>query len=260
MNKFVILGLFVASAMAVPMPDNTGNVDCLEMEDSLFSCLAVKANNALSRAARSSDIQLISGITFVRDTPMERSGKSLKTEIEVLNELPRDASDRTMKLFSMLYDSAVSFLKSHSLKINMPEESVSRALTEGRGKIKKVVLPLIAAAGLKILALVPILFGGLGLLVLKALVVGKIALLIAGILAFQKLFGSGASGASGFGASNFFKNLQPSSSYYDNNAGTQGWASGNGQQQQQGYYKRSFDDGKTAQNLAYSAHVPTETD
>ncbi|XP_063988822.1 uncharacterized protein LOC135168499 isoform X2 [Diachasmimorpha longicaudata] len=257
MNKFVLLGLFVASAMAVPMPDNTGKVDCLEMEDSLFSCLAVKANNALSRAARSSDIQLISGITFVRDTPMERSGKALKTETEVLNELPRDSSDRTMKLLSMLYDSAVSFFKSHSLKINMPEESVSRALIEGRGKIKKVVLPLIAAAGLKILALVPILFGGLGLLVLKALVVGKVALLIAGILAFQKLFGSGASG---FGASNLFKNVQPSSSFYDNNAGAQGWAAGNGQQQQQGYYQRSFDDGKTAQSLAYSAHVPTETD
>lgn len=55
--------------MAVPMPSaNNGNVDCLETDD-LFSCIAVKANNALSRAARSSDIQLISGITFVRDTP-----------------------------------------------------------------------------------------------------------------------------------------------------------------------------------------------
>lgn len=62
---------------------------------------------------------------------MERASKSLKTETEVLNELPREASDRTMKLVTMLYDSAVSFLKSHSLKINVPEESVSRALTEG---------------------------------------------------------------------------------------------------------------------------------
>ncbi|XP_011314437.1 uncharacterized protein Osi14 [Fopius arisanus] len=260
MNKFVILGLFVASAMAVPMPGNTGNLDCLEMEDSVFSCLAVKANNALARAARSSDIQLFSGITFIRDTPMERSGKALKTETEILNELPRESSDRTMKIVSMIYESAVSFLKSHSLKINMPEESMSRALTEGRAKIKKLILPMVAAAGLKIFALMPILFGGLGLLVLKALVVGKIALLIAGILAFQRLFGSGASSVSGLGASNFFKNLQPASGYYDSSAGSQGWSSGAAQQPQQGYYKRSFDDGKTAQHLAYSAQIPTETD
>lgn len=64
---------------------------------------------------------------------MERNGKSLeKSELEIMNELPRDSSDRTIKLFSMLYDSTVSFLKSHSLKVSMPEGSISRALVEGK--------------------------------------------------------------------------------------------------------------------------------
>lgn len=62
---------------------------------------------------------------------MERSAKNLKTELDVMNELPKDTSDRTLKLVSMLFDTAMSFMKSHSLKISLPEEFSSRALTEG---------------------------------------------------------------------------------------------------------------------------------
>lgn len=261
MFKFVIFGMFVAVAVALPTQEvnQAAGLDCLE-EEALFSCLMIKASSALQRAARSSNIELIEGITFVRDTPMERSGKSLKAEneLEMLNELPREASDRTLKLVTMLYEGAVSFLKSHSLKINVPEESISRALVEGRGKIKKIVLPLIAAAGVKIFALVPIFLGGLALLVLKALFVGKIALLIAGILAFQKLFGGSSVGTT---ASNFFsKPGQSAATWIDATAG-QGWSNGGAAQQpQQGYYKRSLDDIKSdAQSLAYSSHVPNST-
>ena len=49
-----------------------------------------------------------------------------------MNELPRDTSDRAIKLATMLFESAISFMKSHSLKLSMPEEgSISRALDEG---------------------------------------------------------------------------------------------------------------------------------
>lgn len=49
-----------------------------------------------------------------------------------MNELPRDMSDRAIKLATMLVESALSFMKSHSLKLSMPEEgSISRALDEG---------------------------------------------------------------------------------------------------------------------------------
>lgn len=65
---------------------------------------------------------------------VERSGKTLKTETDMLNELPREASDRIMKLISMIYESTVSFLKSHSLKINIPDQPLARALSEGKQK------------------------------------------------------------------------------------------------------------------------------
>ncbi|CAL1685960.1 unnamed protein product [Lasius platythorax] len=258
MNKLLALVLLAACVVAGPTnvsPQPSQGLDCLEHDNALFSCIFVKTVSALDRAARSSDIEIADGVTFVRDLPMERNGKSLeKSELEIMNELPRDSSDRTIKLLSMLYDSTVSFLKSHSLKLSMPEGSISRALVEGRGKIKKMVLPLIAAAGLKIFALVPILLGGLGLLALKALFFGKIALLVAGIIAFQKIFG-GSNVASGF----FGKN--PAPVWYDTGAPGNWPAGGSAGLQHQGY--RSFDiaDAKVdAHNLAYSAHAPVAND
>ncbi|KAK9298822.1 hypothetical protein QLX08_007966 [Tetragonisca angustula] len=260
MNKLVILGLVAASAMAVPMPDSSKvqlnrNLDCFEQENELFSCVFVKTVSALDRAARSSDIEIIDGVKFVRETPIERSGKDLKTEVEMMNELPRDTSDRAIKLATMLFESAISFMKSHSLKLSMPEEgSISRALDEGRAKMKKMALPLIAAAGVKLFALIPILLGGLGLLVTKALFVGKIALLLAGVLAFQRLFGGNSAGAANF----FSKNAQPSTGWVD--SANQGWSANVAAGvQPQGYYKRSFDveNGKVdAHSMAYSAQAP----
>ncbi|KOC70938.1 hypothetical protein WH47_04924 [Habropoda laboriosa] len=262
MNKLVILGLLAGSAMAVPMPDNNElqtnrDLDCLEQDNSLFSCVFVKTVSVLDRASRSSDIEILDGVKFVRETPMERSGKDLKTEMDLMNELPRDTSDRAVKLASMLYESAMSFLKSHSLKLSMPEEgSISRALNEGRAKIKKMAMPLIAAAGVKLFALVPLLLGSLGLLVMKALFVGKIALLLAGVLAFQRLFGGGSKSEGP--TSIFSKNVQPASGWFDN--ANQAWPAGAAASgQSQGYYKRSFDIEKEkadAHSMAYSAQAP----
>lgn len=261
MNKLlVILGFLAASATAVPtsVVNNVQlnrDLDCLEQENALFSCISVKTVSMLDRAARSSDIDIVDGVKFVRESPMERNGKDLRTEVDMMNELPRDASDRAIKLMGMMFDSAMSFVKSHSLKLSMPEEgSISRALDQGRAKIKKIALPLIAAAGVKLFALIPIVLGSLGLLVMKALFVGKIALLLAGVLAFQRLFGSGN------GATSFFnKNNQPSTGWVDN-AGGQGWStSGNvaANLQPQGYY-RSFDGHRQtdAHSMAYSAQAP----
>ncbi|EFN64637.1 hypothetical protein EAG_08280 [Camponotus floridanus] len=256
MNKLLALVLLAACVVAEPINVSvqpSQDLDCLQ-HDMLFSCMLVKTISTLDRAARSNDIEIVDGVTFIRDIPMERTGKSLKkSELEILHELPRDNSDKMIKLFSMLYESAVSFLKSHSLKLNMPGESITRTLVEGRAKIKKIVTPLIAAMGIKLFALVPILLGGLGLLALKALFFGKIALLVAGIVAFQKLFG-GSNVASSF----FGKN--PTSIFYDTGA-SGNWPAASSAGAYQGYRSFDIDDAKVdAHNLAYSAHVPDAND
>ncbi|CAB0043808.1 unnamed protein product [Trichogramma brassicae] len=67
MFKYVVFGLLVASAIATPAPSS--GLDCNESDDQL-TCLAVKAAATLERAARSADINLIDGVTLVRDTPV----------------------------------------------------------------------------------------------------------------------------------------------------------------------------------------------
>lgn len=71
MNKLLILGFLVSAAMAVPTSEFLQNseLNCLERENELFSCILVKTATMLDRAARSNDIQLIDGVIFVRDKP-----------------------------------------------------------------------------------------------------------------------------------------------------------------------------------------------
>jgi len=45
------------------------NLNCLEHDDALFSCIFVKTVGTLNKAARSNDIEIADGVTFVRDTP-----------------------------------------------------------------------------------------------------------------------------------------------------------------------------------------------
>lgn len=118
--------------------------------------------------------------------------------------------------------------------------------------MKKMLMPFIIAAAVKLFALMPILLGGLGLLVFKAVVISKIALLFAGVLLFQKLFGAGVSGL-GSAGNLFSKNALPS---WDSQA-PQAWNAG-ASAQPQGYYKRSFNEAAKvdAHSLAYAAQVP----
>ncbi|CAB0043806.1 unnamed protein product [Trichogramma brassicae] len=75
MFKYVVFGLLVASAIATPAPSS--GLDCDHAEDAL-TCLAVKASATLERAARSADINLIDGVTLVRDTPVFSHSPSKK--------------------------------------------------------------------------------------------------------------------------------------------------------------------------------------
>ncbi|CAK1541127.1 unnamed protein product [Leptosia nina] len=65
-----------------------------------------------------------------------------------------------------------------------------RTFDEARGKIKKYA-PLLAGIGVKVIAVVGILFGALTLLVTKALVVAKMALMAATALGLHKMFSEG---------------------------------------------------------------------
>ena len=112
--------------------------------------------------------------------------------------------------------------------------------------MKKMMGPILAGIALKIFAVVPIVVGFLGLVAVKALVIAKIAFVIAAVIAAQKLLsGGGGAGVGGLGGW-----TGGASQGWSSGAGA-GWA-GNG-----GYnYKRSMDE---ANDMAYSAHAPQDS-
>ncbi|KAL7296217.1 hypothetical protein TKK_0010754 [Trichogramma kaykai] len=236
MFKYLVFVLFVASAIATAP---SSDLDCNESAD-MLTCLAVKASSTLERAARSADIEIIDGVTLVRDTPVERTGKALKSESEIMSELPADSTEKAMAVASMIYDNAAKLVESHSLKVDMSEarhlnflDILSHSHIVPSKKLKKMLSPLMSIIGVKVFALAPIVLGKLALLVGKAIFFSKVALLIAGVLLFQKFFGAGSQLAGGFpGAGLFGKNNVA---------------------QQYNYEPAAY-----AQNLAYSAQVPPQ--
>ncbi|CAB0043809.1 unnamed protein product [Trichogramma brassicae] len=250
MFKYVVFGILVASAIATPAPSS--GLDCNESNDQL-TCLAVKAAATLERAARSADIEIIDGVTLVRDTPVERTGKALKSESEIMSELPADTTGKAMAVATMMYDNAANFLQSHSLKVDMSEartiddkifsHSHSHSHLPSK-KHKKLLSPLLSFIALKAFALAPIVLGKLALLVGKAIFFSKVALLITGVLLFQKFFGAGSQIA--FPGGLFGKNnVAPQYNYEPATYAQAGAFTG---------YQRSLD----AQNLAYSAQAPAQ--
>ncbi|CAB0043815.1 unnamed protein product [Trichogramma brassicae] len=244
MFKYVVFALFVASAIATAP---SSDLDCNESAD-MLTCLAVKASSTLERAARSADINIIDGVTFVRDTPVERAGKALKSESEIMSELPADSTQKAMAVATMMYENAANFLQSHSLKVDMSEARHLNVLDSNK-KLKKMLSPLMSIIGVKVFALAPIFLGKLALLVGKAIFFSKVALLIAGVLLFQKFFGAGSQLAGGFPGGLFGKNnVTPQYTYEPATyaqAGAGAYSAG---------YQRSLD----AQQLAYSAQAPAQ--
>ncbi|XP_023313995.1 uncharacterized protein LOC111693506 [Trichogramma pretiosum] len=259
MFKYVVFGLLVASAIATPAPSS--GLDCNESDDQL-TCLAVKAAATLERAARSADIEIIDGVTLVRDTPVERTGKALKSESEIMSELPADSTEKAMAVATMMYDNAVNFLQSHSLNVDMSEArhlDVDDIFSHSHShlhshhspskKHKKLLSPLLSIIGVKLFALAPFFLGKLALAVGKAIFFSKVALLITGVLLFQKFFGSASQLAGGFPGGLFGKNnVTPQYNYEPATyaqAGAGAYSAG---------YQRSLD----AQQLAYSTQAPAQ--
>ncbi|KAJ1525261.1 hypothetical protein ONE63_010085 [Megalurothrips usitatus] len=215
----------------------------------LGACLGVKAVAAMERLARAGNLDVLGGaVTLVR-TSAQRDARAMPTEAELQSALPQDSSARSAKLIDMLVDATLRFFESHTVQLRLPHaepQAVARAIEEGRGKMKKMMGPILAGVALKIFAVVPILIGFLGLVAVKALVIAKIAFVVAAVIAAQKLLGGGGgigSGLAGLGGAG------------------QGWSSGAGAgwSGQGGYsYKRSMDEA-AANDMAYSAYSTQDT-
>ncbi|XP_030768084.1 uncharacterized protein LOC115891681 [Sitophilus oryzae] len=162
----------------------------------MFPCLKLKLVTALDRVSRSVNVELIDGVTFVKDPQAPETTEQPKTEAEIEANLPRSLNEKDDALSNLIFQKVGSFLESHSLQVKLPSSSdIARSFSgeEGRGKKNKkgssmMLLPLILGG-----TLVPLALGALALLAGKALIVSKLALVLAGIIGLKKLL-SGSHG------------------------------------------------------------------
>ncbi|XP_065350931.1 uncharacterized protein LOC135946577 [Cloeon dipterum] len=245
---------FLAEAAAVPEQSSEWKImsrvfdDCLGKEETI-NCLGLKAAAALQRAQRAANLELAPGVVITKqNVEGVRDGRAL-SEAELENSLPAEASERSGRVFDIVFDSAINFLKSHSLEVKLPASDIARSLETGRLKLKKHFLPLLLGGGLKFLVL-PVALGVIAFMAIKALAIGKLALLIAASLGGTKLF----SGFGGFLAPKT-KTIEvvphPVQSFSSSGAGgySSGFSASNG-------WSRNIDAQQDAQKLAYGGQAP----
>uniref|UniRef100_A0A1A9W5M6 Uncharacterized protein n=1 Tax=Glossina brevipalpis TaxID=37001 RepID=A0A1A9W5M6_9MUSC len=229
---------------------------CFEQDDT-STCLTVKGITALNRAAKMNNIILMDGLSFKRDpeSPVQRFGGRAMNENDIYAELPENPEERQERLADIAVESATEFLSTHNLEVKLTKETtqnLARGIEEGRGKMKKILGPLIMAVGAKLFAVIPLVLGALALLTFKAVIVAKIALVLALILSGSRLL-SGLGNKSDGGLAGAY-----------NSAG--GWAgpanAGWNAAASSSYpYARSIDkqitdiDDNKAQELAYSGQI-----
>lgn len=204
MYKFVVILSLVAAAFAAPAAQEVQQRSLFEEAIDVYSscadendmtvCLKLRALNFVDRAARSAEFDITDGLKIVQTDEAKNSradyGRSLN---EIESSLPTEVEAREAAVDQALLDRTAKFLSTHTVELNLSNESSSRSLEEGRGKKKKIVkslIPLLLLLKLKFAALIPIALGVLAFLALKALVFGKIALVISAILGLQKLMGA----------------------------------------------------------------------
>ncbi|XP_013142807.1 PREDICTED: uncharacterized protein LOC106106717 [Papilio polytes] len=238
-----LLALFlVATARAMPAFDQDAKEqglmtsvmgvvkECAENDVSL--CLKEKALKYVESLSTAREMDLADGVTLL--------GNGSPRSARAFEPLSDEPQAREAQVESRLLDSAADFLENHVIQFKLPSsavEGMKRSLEEARGKKKKLkqLIPLLAIAKLKIMALIPLFLAIIAFAAVKALLLAKISLLVAGIIALKKLL------ASKHHETSYEVVAHPHHEEHFASSG-HGWG-------------RSIDD---AQNLAYSGHIKSD--
>lgn len=217
--------------------------DSCERSQEIVKCLKVKAAKFIDRAARAESLPIIEGVSLVKNEDGERAFPSSLPDGD-LNALPSDQVDKYLHL------ATTKLLQTHRVVISPTSigGDMGRSLSEARGKLKKMIGPIIAGVAIKG-GFLAIAFQAIALIAGKALLIGKIALLLSAIIGLKKLVSGGE--AHEKTTYEIVKHPQVSqshtysSSHYGNDFDTTGPG---------GHYRRSVEDEAAAQDRAYRAY------
>lgn len=99
----------------------------------MSSCLKLRLLTAIDRVSRSTQLNIVDGITVVKDNTQgqDKQEEIQKTPQEIEESLPRALDDKEDALNNMIFDKVLKFFQSHTLQLKMPNvDEFSRSLTE----------------------------------------------------------------------------------------------------------------------------------
>lgn len=221
--------------------------DNCERSQEITKCFKIQAVKLMDRAARMETLPIFDGVSLVRNAEQGRAFPSSVPEGD-LNSLTSDEVDKLLNLASS------KLMKSHRVILSPKSIGVDigRAFNEARGKLKKMMGPILAGLAVKG-TFVAMAFQAIALIAGKALLIGKIALLLSAIIGLKKLVAGGE--AHEKTTYEIVKHPQVSqshtysSSHYGNDFDTTGPG---------GHYRRSVEEEAAAQDRAYRAYAKTQ--
>ncbi|CAG4970438.1 uncharacterized protein LOC123702787 [Colias croceus] len=217
--------------------------DCEKSED-IFKCFKIQATKFVDRAARMQTLPLMDGVSLVRTTEQGRAFPSSLPEGD-LNSLASDEVDKLLHLATS------KLLQSHRVVVSPTSvgADIGRSLDEARGKMKKMIGPILAGLAIKG-GFVAMAFQAIAIIAGKALLIGKIALLLSAIIGLKKLVAGGESHEKTTYEIVKHPQVSQSHTYSSSHYGSDFDTTGPG-----GHYRRSVEDEAAAQDRAYRAYA-----
>ncbi|XP_041985531.1 uncharacterized protein LOC121737865 [Aricia agestis] len=241
MHRATVICLILASASADPGKLVGKIYDSCAHSQEITKCFKIQAAKLMDRAARMSNLQILDGVTLVRDEA--RNFPSTLPDGD-LNSLSSDEVDK------LLAASTSKLLSNHRVVISPARVSaeMGRSFEESRGKMKKMMGPILAGVALKG-GFLMMAFQAIALIAGKALLIGKIALLLSAIIGLKKLVSNGEAHEKTTYEIVKHPQVSQSHTYSSSHYGSDFDATGPG-----GHYRRSVEDEAAAQERAYSAY------
>ncbi|XP_044594875.1 uncharacterized protein LOC123272241 [Cotesia glomerata] len=208
MNLLIVFAVIIAAASAQEITTTAQVLQkiyykCVDSE-SMISCVKPKVLAYLSDVVNADSVPITQDLKIVRS-------REFSSEDNHQDYLSYDGVDPKKKelLRSLMLEKLDSYLSSHQLEAKLPEaivgsnivprslvESVPRSLSvplsdssngQGRGFVKKVMIPFLLGLKFKATALVPLAFALIALKTWKALTLGLLSLVLSGAMMIFKL-------------------------------------------------------------------------
>ncbi|VVC90295.1 uncharacterized protein LOC126979809 [Leptidea sinapis] len=218
--------------------------DNCERSQEMIKCFKIQAAKLADRAARMDTLPILEGVSLVRKSEEGRSFPSSLPEGD-LNVLPTDEVDKLLQI------ATAKFLQSHRVVLNPSSvgDDIGRSLDEARGKLKKMMGPILVGIAIKG-GFLAIAFQAIAFIAGKALLIGKIALLLSAIIGLKKLVAGGESHEKTTYEIVKHPQVSQSHTYSASHYGNDFDSTGPG-----GHYRRSVEDEAAAQDRAYGAYA-----